>query len=93
MMFLVLVLLTMASDGMAQCAMCRTTVESTISNGRNNIAPGINTGIPYLLAFPYLMIAGVAYLWFVQSKKEQERQFFLLNLRAKVAKLWASNPK
>lgn len=56
----------------AQCAMCRTTVESTVSNGRSNIATGLNTGILYLLAAPYLIVVVVAFMWWRSSKANYE---------------------
>ena len=77
-------------DAVAQCAMCRTTVESTISNGRSNIASGLNTGILYLLAAPYLIVAAIAFLWFRQSKQEQQARLAKLQLRQKVSQLFSS---
>lgn len=58
----------------AQCAMCRGTVESTMSNGRNQVAVGLNTGILYLLVTPYLLVAIVIYLWIQTSKKEHGKR-------------------
>lgn len=60
-----------AAESFAQCAMCRTTLESTVSNGRSNIATGINTGILYLLAAPYLVVVAVAYLWWKNSSPKR----------------------
>lgn len=57
-------------DAFAQCAMCRGTVESTMSNGRNQAAVGLNTGILYLFVMPYLLVAVVIFLWIRTSKKE-----------------------
>ena len=74
-------------DANAQCAMCRTTIESTISNGRSNIATGLNTGILYLLTAPYLAVAVIAFLWFRQSKKVQQERISKWQLRQKVAQL------
>jgi hypothetical protein len=74
-------------DGLAQCAMCRTTVESTISNGRSNIATGLNTGILYLLTAPYLLVGAIAWMWFRQSKKEQQARISKWQLRQKVSQL------
>jgi hypothetical protein len=74
-------------DGFAQCAMCRTTVESTVSNGRSNIATGLNTGILYLLTAPYLLVGAVAWMWFRQSKKEQMARISKWQLRQKVSQL------
>jgi hypothetical protein len=85
-----LVLLTQI-DAVAQCAMCRTTVESTISNGRSNIATGLNTGILYLLSAPYLIVAAIAFLWFRQSKQEQQARLAKLQLRKKVFQLFSNN--
>ncbi|KAB7731662.1 hypothetical protein F5984_05385 [Rudanella paleaurantiibacter] len=61
-------------DVAAQCAMCRSTVESTVSNGRSVVASELNFGIVYLLAAPYLIVAGVAYFWYRNSKKEYVRR-------------------
>lgn len=68
------VLLLVAPELMAQCAMCRGTVESTVSNGRSVVASDLNFGIAYLLAFPYLLVAGIAFLWYRNSKKEHGRR-------------------
>ncbi|MEY3918505.1 MAG: hypothetical protein RLZZ132_840 [Bacteroidota bacterium] len=91
--FIVLVILLFLSqtDVMAQCAMCRTTVESTISNGRSNIASGLNTGILYLLLAPYLTVGAIAVLWFRQSKQEQQARLAKLQLRQKVSQLFSKN--
>ena len=42
----------------AQCAMCRAVLESESSG---NAAEGINNGIVYLMALPYLLVAGLFY--------------------------------
>ncbi len=42
----------------AQCAMCRAVLET--EEGQT-AAEGINDGIVYLMAIPYLLIAGIAY--------------------------------
>ena len=85
-LFVVLLLLTQV-DAIAQCAMCRTTVESSISNGRSNIATGLNTGILYLLSAPYLIVGAIAFLWFRQSKKVQQERISRWQLRQKVSQL------
>lgn len=50
----------------AQCAMCRAVLES---GGDTAAAEGINNGIVYLMAIPYLLIAGV--FFFVYRKIKQ----------------------
>lgn len=54
---------------MAQCAMCRTQLENNISAGDPGIAAGINTGILYLLAMPYLAVVIIGYFWYKSSKQ------------------------
>lgn len=85
--FIVGLLLLIQLDVDAQCAMCRTTVESTVSNGRSNIATGLNTGILYLLTAPYLLVGAVAWLWFKQSKQEQQERIAKWQLRQRVSQL------
>ena len=60
-----------------QCAMCRMTVESTISDGRSQIASNLNTGILYLLSAPYLAVMIIGYLWWSSSKKNMSPQAIL----------------
>lgn len=49
----------------AQCAMCRAVVEQ----GGTEMAEGINSGIIYLMAFPYVIVAVAAYLFYRNWKK------------------------
>lgn len=42
----------------AQCAMCKASVESS-QGQKNSVAGGINQGILYLMAVPYILIAFV----------------------------------
>lgn len=56
-------------QSLAQCAMCRSTLENNISNGNVGIAAGINTGILYLLSLPYLAIMVLGYLWYRNSRR------------------------
>ncbi|WP_298341611.1 hypothetical protein [uncultured Algibacter sp.] len=42
----------------AQCAMCRAVLES--EEGQT-AAQGINDGIVYLMAIPYILVAGIGY--------------------------------
>ncbi len=58
----------------AQCAMCRTTLENTVSNGNIGIAAGINVGIMYLFFAPYLAVAVIAYLWYRTSKSNEQQE-------------------
>jgi hypothetical protein len=57
-LLLLLVLLILPNVVEAQCAMCRAVVESE-ADGKT--AEGINNGIVYLMAIPYVLVAGVGY--------------------------------
>lgn len=57
-LLLLLVLLILPSVAEAQCAMCRAVVESE-ADGKT--AEGINNGIVYLMAIPYVLVAGLGY--------------------------------
>jgi hypothetical protein len=74
--FLLVMLLVVGvmPDLSAQCAMCRGTVESTVSGGRSIVASQLNIGILYLLAAPYLIVSTIAFLWYRNSRKEHGRR-------------------
>ncbi|MCW5911883.1 MAG: hypothetical protein KIT62_12455 [Cyclobacteriaceae bacterium] len=59
----------------AQCAMCRTTLENNVSNGDIGIAAGINFGILYLFAAPYLIISLIAFFWYRTSKNARRNEY------------------
>lgn len=71
--FLIIILVLLQTlEVTAQCAMCRATVESSAMN--NGAGQGLNTGILYLMTIPYLLIAALGYLWYINSRKETEKQ-------------------
>ena len=61
-----------AERAASQCAMCRATLETNVSQGDIGIAAGINFGILYLLAIPYLVIGSLAFFWFRSSRKNAQ---------------------
>lgn len=70
---LIVVMALSNADVLAQCAMCRATLENNISNGNIGIAAGINFGILYLFFAPYLFISLLAFLWYRTSKRNAEK--------------------
>jgi amino acid transporter len=70
--FLSLIMLS-GVDALAQCAMCRATVEASIIDGQTTIASGLNTGILYLLVMPYLLIGVIAFFWYRNSKANAKK--------------------
>lgn len=57
-LLVIVMLLLPLIDAEAQCAMCRAVLESE-SSGK--AAEGINNGIVYLMAIPYVLVAGLFY--------------------------------
>ncbi|NAS32095.1 hypothetical protein GTQ40_14000 [Flavobacteriaceae bacterium R38] len=51
----------------AQCAMCRAVLES---GEQQTAAKGINNGIIYLMAIPYILVGGLGYFIFRSYKKK-----------------------
>lgn len=58
-----------AADTNAQCAMCTATVETNNASG-GGATKGLNNGIMYLLAAPYLAVAIVGYIWYKKYRKK-----------------------
>jgi hypothetical protein len=67
--FIFSVLTFTAVQGSAQCAMCALNAENSVKNG-NTQGTGLNSGIMYLLAAPYLAIAGVGLVWYKKYKRK-----------------------
>lgn len=56
--FFGIVLLTLlVTNADAQCAMCKAAAESDLENNSKSIARGLNKGILFLMAAPYLIVA------------------------------------
>ncbi|SDE13495.1 hypothetical protein SAMN05421636_103355 [Pricia antarctica] len=55
----------------AQCAMCRAVLES---NGNTSTAEGINNGIVYLMAIPYIAIAILGYFVYKKMKPKTAQE-------------------
>lgn len=67
--FFILIGLFSTSTSFAQCAMCRATLETNVSNGsQEQLASTLNFGIMYLFSAPYLLVAIVGYVWYKQSR-------------------------
>jgi hypothetical protein len=71
---LIVVLLMVGVDAQAQCAMCSLTAENATQNG-NVQGKGLNNGILFLLAMPYLAAIGIGFLWYTRFRKKKQRKF------------------
>ena len=58
----------------AQCPMCRMTVESNLKAG-GTAGRGLNRGILYMLAMPYLLVGTMGYFWWRNRRQEDEIGF------------------
>lgn len=53
-----------------QCAMCRASLQNEANKA---VAEGVNDGIVYLMAIPYILVAGVFYaVWRLKQKKKAQ---------------------
>jgi hypothetical protein len=52
----------------AQCAMCKTQVESNINGQGKVVGRGLNDGILYLMSIPYLVLGGFGYMIYKNRK-------------------------
>jgi hypothetical protein len=58
-----------AVPAMSQCAMCSVTAEAGVKNG-NTQSKGLNNGIMFLLAAPYLAAAALGYIWYKKYRRK-----------------------
>lgn len=62
-----------APDALAQCPMCRMSAESNLKNGGTD-GKGLNNGILYMLATPYMLIGVIGFIWWRNRRKEDEEE-------------------
>lgn len=71
---LVLVLLLAGMPDLpAQCPMCKMSAESNLRDG-GTAGRGLNAGILYMLATPYLLVGVMAYLWWRNKKRNADAE-------------------
>ena len=61
-------LLLFTIDVNAQCAMCKAVVETNLESGDTK-GLGLNNGILYLMAIPYIAALVFGVLYYIQNKK------------------------
>lgn len=69
-----LFVLTQTQWALAQCAMCRSSVEVNANAGDTDLASGLNTGILYLFFMPYLIVGTLVFLWIRHSRKNGQKK-------------------
>ena len=70
-LFLVLVMLVFVLEVQAQCPMCRIAAESNLENGGSQ-GKGLNLGILYILATPYLLVGTIGFIWWRNRRRQVE---------------------
>ena len=60
-----------SSNALAQCAMCRASVETNINEDGIGFVAKLNTGILYLFIMPYVLAMVIGYLWYKKSKEHR----------------------
>jgi hypothetical protein len=68
---LILLLVVVNFDALAQCPMCKMAAESNLKDG-GTAGKGLNAGILMLLGMPYWIVGGIAYVWWRNRKKKDE---------------------
>ena len=67
-LFIIIVVLFITMDINAQCAMCKAVVETNLESGDTK-GLGLNNGILYLMAIPYIAALVFGILYYIQNKK------------------------
>lgn len=70
---ILLLLLTIPNDLVAQCPMCRMSAESNLKNGGTD-GQGLNAGILYMLAMPYTLVAIIGFWWWRNRKQVEHTE-------------------
>jgi hypothetical protein len=60
----VLLVLVFCLDVQAQCAMCKAVAEDATSEANGGVANGLNKGILYIMAVPYVLILTAGLVFF-----------------------------
>ena len=75
----IFVLLLVTESLLAQCPMCRMSLESNLEDG-GTMGRTINAGILYMLGMPYLLVGLLGYIWYKNRKKMEAGQEDQANL-------------
>lgn len=66
---LFLMVVALQPEAKAQCAMCTANAEMGVKNG-NTQTKGLNSGVLYLLAAPFLLAGVVGTVWYTSYRKK-----------------------
>ena len=69
-LFSFLIALVFQTKLSAQCAMCKAVVEANLKEG-GSAGAGLNEGILYLMAMPYIIVLLFGIFYYLQQRKKQ----------------------
>lgn len=58
----------------AQCPMCKMSTEQNLKDG-GTAGKGLNKGILYMFATPYLIVGTLGFIWWYNRRKEEDVDF------------------
>ena len=70
-LFITFTLILLSVDINAQCAMCKAVVETNLETGDTK-GVGLNNGILYLMAIPYIAALVFGIIYYLQNKKSNQ---------------------
>ena len=74
--FVIIIIVAFFTDLAAQCPMCRMSAESNLAHG-GTAGKGLNKGILYMFAMPYLLVTTLAIVWIRNKREIDEGDSFL----------------
>jgi len=74
-------------DILAQCAMCKASVETNVNVDGIGLADKLNTGILYLFVTPYLLAVIIGVMWYRKSREQQQKVIKAQELKQRIASL------
>ena len=63
------IFLSVTAPAFSQCSVCQVAAESNINKNENKVGRGLNTGILYLMAVPYMMGGIGFFIWYKHRKR------------------------
>jgi hypothetical protein len=72
---------------LAQCAMCKASVETNVNVDGIGFAAKLNTGILYLFVTPYLLAMVIGILWYKKSREQRRKELEALERKQRIAGL------
>ena len=87
MMFTWLFLFLTIGEILAQCAMCKASVETNVNVDGISLADKLNTGILYLFVTPYLLAIVIGVMWYRKSREQRQKFIKAQELKQRIASL------